>query len=705
MKTTHTKGPVDTNTTASNNFTILANGKAFKVLIDGLYANKIQSITREIWSNALDSHVEAGCVDTPFLVSFPTEFYPTFSVRDYGVGLSHDDVMEMYTTVFKSTKEDTNEQVGKLGLGSKSPFAYTDTFTVTSITGGVKRFYAAVIGEDGIPTINFMGEEATEDPRGVEVAFPVRLEDTAAFRKAAQNVARGFDVQPVTDRSETFTGWKDHEVAYSGDNWQYFTEQSSYGSTNKAYAKMGCVLYPIDATAMSGLTELQKSFLETHVVMEFDIGDLEITASREALSYGSDEPTTASIIRVVDDIIDTMADDLMMGYQSKSTYWEACTSFVKDMTNKQLPSAVRDTIKEFATFEGEPLKTSINVGEPRYGLAISLMDNQKIRRVKHAFTPVKNSVTSVSRSDTTLFLVQDRTTEKRVIRINDRIKYLINHAEVSPNRVVWLQVTSERGFEALEKFKADLGGATFHDVNSVELPKAAPVYRSPVAMRIMDNEKGGFNEKDYYTEGRLEEGGFYVPLTRMEPVLSEGQSGPKAMREALVDCEVLSEYVTVYGIPKSLLKNIDHSIWTNIYDLAETSLNKFTSGKKGDLTRQRAALLIKQSNLFRIANDCATRIPDGSPMKDVCLFAQSVNSINARDVRVFSKLEERLRKVDFDTHSLLDDKKAMENIVAVDYPMLAALSSYTGSPWVDMVVEYVNSQDNNRITTAYEAVA
>ena len=709
MKTTYTNGAVDTNASKSKAFTILANGKAFKVLIDGLYANKIQSITREIWSNALDSHVEAGCADKPFMVSFPSTFYPTFSVRDYGVGLSHDDVMEMYTTVFKSTKEDTNEQVGKLGLGSKSPFAYTDTFTVTSITNGVKRFYAAVIAEDGIPTINFMGEENTDEPRGVEVSFPVHAEDVNAFRKAAQKVARGFDVQPVTDDSEDFVGWTEHDVAYSGKNWTYYQEQSTYYNTeNKAYAKMGCVLYPIDVDAMPNLDDAQRSMLNSHIVMDFDIGDLEITASREALSYGTNEPTTKSIIKVIDHVIDTMADNILASYGTFDTYWEACCAFSSDMNNNVLPAAVKGVVKNFAMYDGRPLIASLSTADMGMGTNVCLMDSKKIRRVKHVFKYDERAWGSASyapMSKHTMFLVQDCTTDKRVIRISDRIKTLIRDAEINPTRVVWVQVWDQVGMDSLAELKTKLDGAVFHDINSVELPKSAPVFRSPVSIREMDNKKGTFKEKAYSTDLILEEGGYYVPLTRMEPARTAAGSSPRVVREALIECDVISEYVTIYGVPKSLQKELDPTLWINIYDLAGEAVDKFARGKNGDLTRQRAALLIKHSNLFRIALACSGQIDKKSDMYDVCLLAETVSGVDSRRVRTFSKLEGTLRSVSYDSHVLLEDKKAMDDIVAINYPMLSVLSNHTANPGVDMVVEYVNSQDNNRINAAYKAVA
>ena len=124
-----------------SNFSIEASAKAFFILSDGLYSNKIKAVIRELSTNAYDSHVDAGCPETPFEVHLPTQMEPHFHVRDFGVGLSHEDCMKLYTTYFYSNKTDRNDSVGCLGLGSKSPFAYVDSFTVESYYEGTYRVY------------------------------------------------------------------------------------------------------------------------------------------------------------------------------------------------------------------------------------------------------------------------------------------------------------------------------------------------------------------------------------------------------------------------------------------------------------------------------------------------------------------------------------------------------------------------------------
>jgi HSP90 family molecular chaperone len=154
-------------------FTIEASAKAFSILSDGLYADKIKAVIRELSTNAYDAHIEVGKGDEPFLVHLPNRFEPNFYIRDYGTGLSHEDCMNLYTTYFGSTKTDSNDAIGCLGLGSKSPFAYTDSFTVTSYFNGEKRVYNSFKNEHDEPVFVLLSEEASDEVNGIEVMLSV----------------------------------------------------------------------------------------------------------------------------------------------------------------------------------------------------------------------------------------------------------------------------------------------------------------------------------------------------------------------------------------------------------------------------------------------------------------------------------------------------------------------------------------------------
>jgi hypothetical protein len=186
------------NVGTTGEFRIRNSAKAFKILSDGLYSNKIRAIIRELSCNAVDSHVGAGKADIPFEVHLPTVLEPWFSVRDFGLGLDGDQVVNIYTTYFESTKTDSNAFIGALGLGSKSPFSYTENFTVTAIKNGVQRIYSAFINEVGVPSIAEMSEELTDEGNGVEVKFSVTDKyDYQSFRNEAHAVFKWFEHKPT----------------------------------------------------------------------------------------------------------------------------------------------------------------------------------------------------------------------------------------------------------------------------------------------------------------------------------------------------------------------------------------------------------------------------------------------------------------------------------------------------------------------------
>lgn len=110
------------NSNSVGTFRIKESAKAFSILSSSLYQNPIRSIIRELGCNARDAHVAAKNPE-PWVLSLPTALSPEFAVKDYGTGLSHEEVMQIYTTYFESTKTNSNDFVGALGLGSKSPFS------------------------------------------------------------------------------------------------------------------------------------------------------------------------------------------------------------------------------------------------------------------------------------------------------------------------------------------------------------------------------------------------------------------------------------------------------------------------------------------------------------------------------------------------------------------------------------------------------
>ena len=345
-------------------FRIRNSAKAFNILSSGLYANKIRAIIRELSCNAVDSHVAAGRATTPFDVHLPNALEPWFAIRDYGLGLSHDQVVNIYTTYFESTKTDSNAYIGALGLGSKSPFSYTDNFTVTATQNGIKGIYSAFINAEGVPSIAKMMEETTSDPNGVEVKFSVNERwDYSKFREEASHVYSYFKLQPVVSGSDNFSV---KEIKYKTRDIIPGVHEVANDYNYRSVAIMGNIAYPIEVPNSETVLGNLSQMINCGLVMEFEIGELDFQASREGLSY---IPQTIESIKNKLEIINQCltkrlteeADqvenlwdraELLQNYASRKLWAPAVKQYITD-TNFPLYQVLNGLYGSFKIFEVE----------------------------------------------------------------------------------------------------------------------------------------------------------------------------------------------------------------------------------------------------------------------------------------------------------------------------------------------------------------
>lgn len=310
----------------TNNFTMEIDGKMFRILSDTLYQNKIGSMIREVSCNAADAHIAAGKRDVPFIVHAPNQLEPWFSIKDEGVGLSHDEVISIFSRFGKSTKTDSNTQVGAFGFGSKSPFAYTDTFTVISSKDGMKRNYSAVIQEDGTPAMLLLDASETTDPNGVEVMVGVETSDFRTFYSEIVEQLNFFAVKPTVcgTNSCQFPDMFEHVIqVIDGVHFR----SGVYG-VRYALAVQGGVSYPIDLSQLNKaiadnpamLTFMQKVVKNTHPIIMFEIGEVAVTPSREAISY--DKRTIDNIVAKLANAQAKMLVELEQKMDSFPNNWE-----------------------------------------------------------------------------------------------------------------------------------------------------------------------------------------------------------------------------------------------------------------------------------------------------------------------------------------------------------------------------------------------
>ena len=241
--------------------------------------------------------VEAGKGNEPFTIHLPNKLSPHFSVIDNGIGLSDEQIRSLYSTYFQSTKTNTNEQIGAFGLGSKSPFSYSKAFDVISRFNGEKRTYTVFVNEDGVPTISEMANVSTKEGNGIEVKIAVREQDYHTFSYSAAKVLQYFPVRPTIMGDTSFSFPEISKSATVTDS--YIVDKESNGMT----AVQGNVPYKVDTHHLSSIvSSATMSFVHDHkIVLFFDIGQLDIAASREEVRYD-------------DNTVQNMADALQVAF-------------------------------------------------------------------------------------------------------------------------------------------------------------------------------------------------------------------------------------------------------------------------------------------------------------------------------------------------------------------------------------------------------
>ena len=330
---TRTSGAV-----VKGSFSMDESPEAFEILSDGLYPNKIKAVVRELSTNAVESHITRHkkitgeeitqeVIDSlpQFEIHLPTTMEPHFSIRDFGTGLSHDDLMNMYTTYFRSTKRDTNDVGGCLGLGSKSPFAYSDNFSVVSIHNGRKTCYNLTI-DNGYPTPSFFANEdgspvseETSEPDGMLITIPCKSTDEYEWESEAQIIYKYFRIKPKFIGKQVLI-----------DSPEYIVEGNGWGIRERDHkgprAIMGSIAYPISRSSIKCWDDSNKtdsnleSLLRADIDLYFPLGVLKITPSREALGY---KPSTQKNIKAkLTSVYDELKKQVSTSFDECQSLWQ-----------------------------------------------------------------------------------------------------------------------------------------------------------------------------------------------------------------------------------------------------------------------------------------------------------------------------------------------------------------------------------------------
>ena len=105
---------------------------AFFLLSSTLYKDPYRAIVRELVSNAIDASKAVSTANTskvkeakPIILNIPkTIDSDDFYVQDFGIGMTLEQVINVYGNYFASNKQNDSNSIGGFGLGGKTPFIY-----------------------------------------------------------------------------------------------------------------------------------------------------------------------------------------------------------------------------------------------------------------------------------------------------------------------------------------------------------------------------------------------------------------------------------------------------------------------------------------------------------------------------------------------------------------------------------------------------
>lgn len=305
-----------------------------------LYSDPAAAVIREYTTNAIDSHLKAGQT-RPVELHTPSSLSPVFVVEDFGVGLSEDDIENIYSQFGNSTKRDSNLEAGTFGLGSKSGMTYTEQFTLTATKDGRTIVVLISRDADGTGAMNIIANMDSEGrPNGVRIEIPV-ASDAEKFRKKVYEFAKYVAPGMVTVDGEVP---EQDFIRISDDLAIRLVNGYNYHDGHRVV--MGHVAYPV----RSDLISIYNSSVE--IIHFADVGDVDLPPSREQLMY---TPKTEAYLK---NVKAGLMDEIFAWANTRVS--QAKTKREAFLIARQYWDAIRGSNNSF-TYKGEKLPSYIEV--------------------------------------------------------------------------------------------------------------------------------------------------------------------------------------------------------------------------------------------------------------------------------------------------------------------------------------------------------
>lgn len=338
------------------------------MLRNNIYTDPINSLVRELYSNAVDAHNRINNTYDYIEINITEDLQDNIlSIRDYGASMNKEAITNVYSKMGKSDKRNTNTEQGGWGLGCKSPLAYTDHFWIETFTiennKSIYRKWVQYIDLTKVGSLTLLEEREDnnhEFKTGTKVSVPFNIKDLDKIIESLNTYLTYTKTKfkLLNDYLESRLSLIKPTYNFYGDNWAiHFIKSYSYEARKiKALAVIHDIPYTLDLNLLYSYlpnfkeifslvvnklkptyikTEenlnLFNSFLQCLNLYSFEIilpiGSLDVSASRESLQYT--EKTCVELYKYLYIMFIEFYQNLRMDLIDHPNLIEACINYEK----------------------------------------------------------------------------------------------------------------------------------------------------------------------------------------------------------------------------------------------------------------------------------------------------------------------------------------------------------------------------------------
>lgn len=514
MKETVTSNVVST-TGTTNAMSIEVNASMFQLLSRKVYNDPIAAVIREWSTNAIDVCLQANLIPQ-FDVHLPTSNEPYFFVRDYGTGLSKEDILGRFAVLGASTKRNDNATNGTFGVGRMAGLAYATSFTIESFYEGTHSVYVVSI-IDGIPNTIELSHTSTTEPNGLKLSVNVESSDFSYFNQSAKRIYRYFNTKPNLNIDLDINRDESNDLS---PNW--FIDHTLPTSNN--YVLMSNVMYEIpynDKLKQQGFSRL---------VFKLPNGSVTFNPGRESLSLD-----TSSI-----DLLNNKFKEVLKDYSNAvSTQLATKTNqldIIKEFTNyiQSAPYSVRSNLN-IQNYLSPMLQSMSSSGTSIENTTIfkAIYNNRLILRYKYSHNQVAKDISYESCRYSDLvkckyLIIDQKTNFSHAIRSFEGNNLVV---------IIRTEGTSLEDFlPEAKKFLSDLGVTEYTLSSSLAPTKEERIRQSKDGIHVCYHKGTSFNQSIKYNPDTKY---WYIPVTNTTPIFES-------------DEYEFSDYIELYNAYKKL---------------------------------------------------------------------------------------------------------------------------------------------------------